>query len=430
MKKVITYGTFDLFHRGHYRLLERAKTYGDYLIVGVTSENYDIERGKLSVRDSLEKRIDNVRNTGFVDEIIVEEYIGQKIRDIIKYEIEVFVIGSDWIGKFDHLKKYCDVVYIERTKDISSTIIRNNDNNLKLVGMIVNGTHDYGITEEIKYVSGLHLENVLVNEELVGKIFCKRYQINRYCTDIYEFIKDIDIAIIKGKVDYNYIKICLENGIHVVYDIPITTDVSIIKELNRIAKEKNVILLENITILYLRAFIQILWMVESNDLGEIVSLKLVCSHDNVEKYNSFLYLITLSIITSIKLIGIPSTVEKIVDDKNSDEKKYIYFVMERNNQHSSIEVFESYNVNSQMIIVGKNGTITASEDWWNTGYFEFTSGGNSTIVKKYSYNCEGTGFRYILQELSTMLANGRLKNTKLFEEEMVAVTNILSQLEL
>ena len=113
MKRVITYGTFDLFHQGHYNILKRARELGDYLVVGVTSESYDIERGKLNVQDSLLKRIENVRKTGFADEIIVEEYQGQKLSDITKYNIDLLVVGSDWRGKFDYLKNYCQVVYLD-----------------------------------------------------------------------------------------------------------------------------------------------------------------------------------------------------------------------------------------------------------------------------------------------------------------------------
>ena len=124
-KVVITYGTFDLFHKGHYNILKRAKELGDYLIVGVTGEAYDAERGKLSVRDSLVKRIENVKNSGFADEIIVEEYLGQKIQHIIQYNVDVLVVGSDWKGKFDFLKEEgVEVVYLPRTPEISTTQIK------------------------------------------------------------------------------------------------------------------------------------------------------------------------------------------------------------------------------------------------------------------------------------------------------------------
>ena len=95
MKKVITYGTFDLFHQGHYNLLKRAKELGDYLIVGVTTEHFDESRGKVNVVDSVLERVENVRKTGFADEIILEDHIGQKIEDIQKYQIDIFTVGWD-----------------------------------------------------------------------------------------------------------------------------------------------------------------------------------------------------------------------------------------------------------------------------------------------------------------------------------------------
>lgn len=139
MVKVITYGTFDLFHEGHYKLLQRAKQLGDYLIVGVTTEEYDQTRGKLNVMDSLLTRIENVKKTGFADEIIVEESTGQKFRDIKKYNIDIFTVGSDWIGKFDYLKDYCQVVYLDRTKNISSTMLRTKEIPIQRIGIIGTG---------------------------------------------------------------------------------------------------------------------------------------------------------------------------------------------------------------------------------------------------------------------------------------------------
>ena len=187
MKKVITYGTFDLFHQGHYNILKRARELGDYLVVGVTSESYDIERGKLNVQDSLLKRIENVRKTGFADEIIVEEYQGQKLNDITKYNIDLLVVGSDWRGKFDYLKNYCEVVYLERTKNISSTKLRS-EGMIYSMGIVTDDTEDNEMVMESKYVSGLHVESVYSEDVFVAREFCDRYELDSYGTDYGQFL--------------------------------------------------------------------------------------------------------------------------------------------------------------------------------------------------------------------------------------------------
>ena len=132
MKKIITYGTFDLLHHGHIRLLKRAKKLGDYLIVGITSDDFDKTRGKINVQQSLSERIAAVRATGIADKIIVEEYEGQKIDDIKKYGVDIFTVGSDWVGKFDYLGEYCTVKYLERTQGVSSTDLRKKDRELTM----------------------------------------------------------------------------------------------------------------------------------------------------------------------------------------------------------------------------------------------------------------------------------------------------------
>ena len=157
--RVITYGTFDLFHEGHVRLLERAKSLGDHLIVAVTTENFDDARGKLNVRQSLMERIHNVQKSGLADEIVIEEYEGQKIQDIQRYRVDIFAIGSDWLGKFDYLKDYCQVVYLDRTKGVSSTQLRDERGILKL-GVLGAGRIANRLVDEVRFVSGVTVEGV------------------------------------------------------------------------------------------------------------------------------------------------------------------------------------------------------------------------------------------------------------------------------
>ena len=132
MVKVITYGTYDLLHYGHIKLLERAKGLGDYLIVGVTTDDFDKTRGKINVQQSLMERIEAVRATGLADKIIVEEYEGQKIDDIRRYDVDIFTVGSDWAGKFDYLNEYCKVVYLPRTEGISSSEVQSGQCKLRM----------------------------------------------------------------------------------------------------------------------------------------------------------------------------------------------------------------------------------------------------------------------------------------------------------
>ena len=177
MKKVITYGTFDLFHEGHYKLLERAKALGDYLIVGVTTEHFDEARGKVNVMDSLVDRIDNVRKTGFADEIIVEDHDGQKVEDIQKYGVDIFVLGSDWRGQFDYLKEYCQVVYLERTDHISSTMIRKEKFPIVRIGIIGTGRMAPRFISEAKYVSGIEVESAYNPEKDSAASFEEREEV-------------------------------------------------------------------------------------------------------------------------------------------------------------------------------------------------------------------------------------------------------------
>jgi glycerol-3-phosphate cytidylyltransferase len=123
-KIVITYGTFDLFHIGHLKLLQRLKKLGDKLIVAVSTDEFNQLKGKKTIIP-YEHRAEIVKNIKCVDMVIPEYNWEQKINDIKKYDVDIFAIGNDWKGKFDFLKEYCDVVYLDRTDGISSTQLKN-----------------------------------------------------------------------------------------------------------------------------------------------------------------------------------------------------------------------------------------------------------------------------------------------------------------
>ena len=124
MKRVITYGTFDLLHYGHVNLLKRAKEYGDYLIVAISTDEFNWNSKNKKCYFSYEQRKNLVESIRYVDLVIPEEKWEQKINDVKEYHVDVFVIGDDWKGKFDFLREYCEVIYLPRTPEISTTQIK------------------------------------------------------------------------------------------------------------------------------------------------------------------------------------------------------------------------------------------------------------------------------------------------------------------
>jgi len=258
MKKVITYGTFDLFHEGHRRLLERAKALGDYLIVGVTSESFDIDRGKYNVKDSLEKRIEAVKNSGYTDEVIVEERLGQKVSDIERLGVDIFVIGSDWAGKFDYLNKYCEVVYLERTKGVSSTDIRNEGAKILRVGIVTDSPDDGGFCMQAHFVSGLEVIGVYVppteaeSDEFSAEEFKEKYDLaNSFDTaeKMHEWSDIVYVHTRRGR-RFTYASAALKAGCHVVCDFPLSNPEEA-EEIHVIAKDRGLVFMENVPLAYL-----------------------------------------------------------------------------------------------------------------------------------------------------------------------------------
>lgn len=431
MRKVITYGTFDLFHKGHYNILKRAKESGDYLIVGVTGESYDAERGKLSVQDSLATRIENVKKTGFANQIIVEEYLGQKISDILKYDIDVLVIGSDWKGKFDHLTKYCEVKYLERTKNISSTQIREEKLDIYKFGIVTDNEYDDGAVAEPKNVSGIHVESVFSDNEATARKFAEKYELDCGYTDYDKFLDSVDIVYIKTKTGdrYKYAERAIMSGKHVICDSPITLDLVEGKNIKLLAEEKDVVLLNNITTLYLQAFGQLLWMARGNLIGDLVRVK--CSISN-SRFSSeivadFTELMYWSLCAIMKILGsdYDDFSYKIVRNEEGDIS-YCVLNINYNNAVAAIEIGNDLDVGGSMSILGSKGSIYVPDNWWNIGYFEVTNS-DETNVKRYSSNLEGNGFRYLIQAMLKIINNKAFTNQRVTYDEDKSILTIIGE---
>ena len=272
--KVITYGTFDLLHQGHINLLRNAKALGDYLIVGVTSENYDRYRGKLNVRQTVLERIENVRSTGLADEIVVEEYEGQKIDDIIRLGVDIFAIGSDWVGQFDYLKEYCRVVYLERTKGISSTKLRDLLHPMIHFGVVGCGRIADRFVAEMKFVSGADIESVFNIHEDSARKFCEQHELANYSSNYEKFLEKVNAVYIASPhgTHVEYARRALLAGKHVLCEKPLALKWKEAEELFALAQRKGLILIEAIKTAYCPGFQRLVSCAKSGKIGRIISV--------------------------------------------------------------------------------------------------------------------------------------------------------------
>lgn len=433
MRTVITYGTFDLFHQGHYNILKRAKEEGDYLIVGVTGETYDAERGKLSVQDSLATRIENVKKTGFADKIIVEEYLGQKIHDIIKYHVDVFVIGSDWKGKFDHIGKYCEIKYLERTKNISSTQLRQETLNIYKYGIATDDLDDKDSVREPKVVSGIHVESSFSEDAETAKKFAERYEMNQGYSDYGEFLDSVDIVSLKVPREkrLGYLEAAINSGKHVICDLPVTLDVKEQQRIDELAKEKGSVFFGNVLTIHQQAFGQLLWMARGNLIGDLISIRCSISKKMFEgeSYYDFIDLAYYPVCAIVKILGLDyndCSVNLVRNDSGEITYGIISFSFE--NSVAVCEISMDYDTDCEMTILGTNGEIYVPEDWWRMGYFKYKNA-DDPRTKHYSSNFEGNGFRYLVQSFLQEIRSNSADAARITEEESAVILKVLNEIK-
>lgn len=436
MKKVITYGTYDLLHYGHVRLLERAKALGDYLIVGVTSDSFDLTRGKINAQQSLMERVESVRATGLADEIIIEEYEGQKIDDIKRYDVDIFTVGSDWRGKFDYLEEFCQVIYLDRTDGVSSSEIRSGKRDLR-IGLIGNSGVLNKFERESHFVNGVSISGLYSTEvsEISDEIK-SNYDITDSLDDL--LMKSDAVYIVSHPTrHYEQIKKALLADKHVLCESPITINVSEYEDLRLLAKERNLQLMDSIKTAYSTAYNRMLVLAKSGTIGNIVSVDSICtSLSDLEKkskegsnlndvWNSICAWGPTAMLPIFQLLG-TDYVEKqitsllIAEHFDSFSKGSMVYP----NAVASFKVGKGVKSEGELIISGTKGYIYVPAPWWKTDYFEIRYE-NSSENKRYFYQLDGEGIRYEILSFLKAVQTGK-DSSYVSEEHSKGIVRVIN----
>lgn len=431
MTKVITYGTYDYLHYGHIRLLERAKALGDYLIVGVTADDFDKTRGKINVQQSLMERIEAVRQTGLADEIIIEEYEGQKIDDIRRLGIDIFTVGSDWKGKFDYLNEYCKVVYLDRTEGVSSSDIRSHKSEVEF-GLVGESSILNKIANESKVVNGITVTAVYTHND--SNLSPELKELSQGADSFEELLAGVDAVYIASRPDkhYRHIKIALEKGVHVLCESPIALSVEEVEELFALAKERECVLMEGIKTAYSTAFSRLVLLVKSGKIGDVVSVDATCTSlrdlqkDSEYTWNSICAWGPTAMLPVFQILGTDYAEKHIVsklskENPQMDEFTKIDFVYPH--AVASVKVGKGVKSEGELIISGTKGYVYVPAPWWKTDYFEIRYE-NPANNKRYFYQLDGEGIRYEI--VSFVRSINRCNNNSEIEiEESKAISTVI-----
>lgn len=413
MKRVITYGTYDLLHKGHIRLLKRARALGDYLIVGVTGDGFDLTRGKINVQQSLVERIEAVKATGLADKIIVEEYEGQKIDDIKRYEVDIFTVGSDWEGKFDYLKEYCKVIYLERTEGISSSEIRAEQREIR-IGLVGDSPILNKFIRESKYVNGIKIAGVFTNDK--SHFDDNISPLLPLSVSIEDLFDKCDAAYIISKPENHFhdVMLALKEGKHVLCESPITLSVEEYDVLRELAKEKDLILMEGIKTAYSTAFSRMILLVKGGIIGDIVSIDATCtslrdsSLSISDLWNSMTFWGPTALLPIFDLLGTEYKEKQIASRLSGNDERFdlfskITFLYPQ--AVASIKIGQGVKSEGELVISGTKGYIYVPAPWWKTDYFEIRYE-NPSENKRFFYQLEGEGIRFEILSFLQQIKNG------------------------
>ena len=437
MKRVITYGTYDLLHQGHINLLKRAKALGDFLIVVVTNDNFDRERGKLNFHNNVLGRVEAVKATGLADQIIIEDYVGQKIDDIQKYDVDIFAIGSDWEGKFDYLNEFCEVVYLPRTEGISSTMLREESQSIVNVGIIGCGRVAERFPSEAQIVNGVNVVAAYDTDFEKCNTFAHKFEGIEPCKELGDLFNRVDAVYIATPhlAHYQCIKDSIQAGKHVLCETPMVLNGDQAKELYRLAKEKSLILMEANKTAHCPAFNHLIVMIKSGLIGEVVDIEASLSQlldkggrefDANQAGGAMFEQGSYPLLPILKLMGIQYESLELFSRMENGVDIHTKGVFRFPKAVCSFKVGLGVKTEGDLVISGTKGYAYVPAPWWKTDYFELRYE-DQNDNKKFFYKWDGFGLRYEIQEFISCIYNHRFSSARLRRRESIQMAYIMQQ---
>ena len=436
MKTVITYGTYDLLHRGHLNLLKRAKGLGDYLIVGVTNDNFDRDRGKLNVRNNVLERVEAVKATGLADKIIIEDYVGQKIDDIQKYNVDIFAIGSDWEGKFDYLKEYCEVIYLPRTEGISSTMLREELQDVVDIGVVGGGRIAQRFVPEASFVKYVKVNGIYDIDDSQAYSFAYQHKLGRVYQsydDLLDNVKAVYIAT-PHLSHYELCKQAILQKKHVLCETPLVLHEHEARELFELARAHDVVLMEANKTAYAPAFNHLITMIKSGMIGDVVDIsasesklwgeKFTRELDPKQAGGSMYELGSYPLLPIIRLMGTDYVDLNIYSKMDNNIDVYTRGIIRYPKGVCSFQLGLGVKTEGNLIVSGTKGYAYVPAPWWLTDYYEFRFE-DQNQNKKFFYKWDGAGLRYEIQEFLSCIFDHRLTTVRLRQEESIAMARIM-----
>ena len=368
--------------------------------------------------------------------IIVEDHEGQKIEDIQKYGVDIFTVGSDWVGTFDYLNSFCKVVYLDRTPNISSTILRKNQFKIVRIGIVGTGRIAPRFVSESKYVSGLIIECAYNPVEDSARRFEKREKIKCYTESYNDFLECVDAVYIASpnETHYNYAKLAIEAGKHVLSEKPLSFTKRESEELYSEAKEKNVVLMEAVKAAYCPGFQQLINVAKSGKIGDIVDVE--ASFTRLADTNSrerqdglyggaFLEFGPSVLLPVIKLMGKDYgsvSFDSIYDDNGVD--LYTKVNIRYPKGFATVKTGVGVKTEGQLVVSGTKGYIIAQSPWWLMRQFDVRYEDPSKI-EHFEPRFQGDGLRYEISDFVSKINGTDKKDYKLTAGESVLMSEFV-----